>query len=65
METLETARRWLEARSRYAKGDRRQAREIWRRRAFSPRPAMLELAMPFLPERVFRKCVDLARENKL
>ena len=65
METLETARRWLEARSRYAKGDRRQAWEIWRHRSFSPRPAMLELAMPFLPERAFRKCVDLARENKL
>lgn len=64
-QTLEKARRWLEARSRYAKGDRSQAPLIWRHRSFSPRPAMLELAMPYLPEWVFRKCIDLARNNKL
>ena len=64
-ETLKTARRWLEARSRYAKGDRSRAREIWRYRSFAPRPAALELAMPFLPERAFRGVVALARKNKL
>ena len=65
MEQLCRARKWMEARLRYSRGDRRFAGEIWRQRAFSPRPALLELAMPFMPEKIFDLCISLARNNKI
>lgn len=65
MEELSRARKWMEARVRYARGERRFAGEIWRQRSFSPRPALLELAMPYLPEKVFGLCISLARNNKI
>ena len=65
METLEKARHWLEARLRYARGDRGQALTLWRYRDFAPLPSAFELAMPFMGEKLFRFCIDLAKDNKI
>ena len=65
MTTLRRARKWMEARLRYARGDRRFAAEIWRQREFSPRPALFELAMPFMPEKLFDYVLSLARNNRI
>ena len=64
-ETLSAAREWLEARSRYARGDFRAGAEIWHRRDFSPESAVFELAAPFLPEAIFRRILSLARNNRI
>lgn len=65
MDVLRRARKWMEARLRYARGERRFAAEIWRQREFSPRPALFELAMPFMPEKLFDYVLSLARNNRI
>ena len=65
MDELRRARKWMEARLRYSRGERRFAGEIWRQRRFSPRPALFELAMPYMPEKIFDAVLSLARDNRI
>ncbi len=62
---LAEGRAWLDARRRYAEGDRSAAGTIWKYRRFGPRAAALELALPLLPEGVFRRILAAARSNRI
>ena len=64
-ERLREGRAWLDARRRYARGDRSAAGTIWKYRRFGLRAAALELALPFLPEGALRLVLNAARKNRI
>lgn len=63
--TLEEGKRWMEARQGYLRGDRRLAGTVWRYRRFSSKASLFELALPWMPEKIFLYIIGLAKENKL
>ncbi|MBQ3276974.1 MAG: glycosyltransferase [Oscillospiraceae bacterium] len=65
MERLSQGRIWLDARRRYAGGDRSAAKTVWKYRRFGPRAAALELALPWLPEAALRLVLNAARKNRI
>ena len=62
---LREGRAWLDARRRYAAGDRSAAATVWKYRRFGPRAAALELALPYLPEGALRLVLREARKNRI
>ncbi len=64
-ERLAEGRAWLDARRRYAHGDRSAAKTVRKYRRFGPRAAALELALPYLPEAALRLVLNAARKNRI
>lgn len=64
-QTLREGLRWMEARQGYWRGDKRQAKTIWKYRKYSPRASMFELILPWLPEWMFVSVIHLVQKNKL
>ena len=62
---LSEGKAWMDARSAYARGDRSAGKTLWRSRRFGRRSAALELLLPYLPERVLRMTLSLARKNRI
>lgn len=62
-ETLNDGLTWLEARQKYQRGDRSQARNIWRYRRFSPMASLFELMMPWMPRCVFKAAILASKSN--
>ena len=62
-ETLTSASAWMDARCKYIRGDRTQRKLIWKYRRYSPRVSLFEIAMPYLPEPLFRLFIWASRKN--
>ncbi len=60
---LRTGSEWMEARQKYLDGDRAQWKVIWEYRKYSPKVALFEIMMPYLPEFVLRMIVWAGRKN--
>ena len=54
---------WMDARQRYARGDKTQWKTIWKYRRFSPMASLLEIALPYLPLPFFRMLLWAGRNN--
>lgn len=61
--TLSQGLEWLQARQAYIRGDRKQAKTIWKYRRFSMMPSLFEIAMPYMPDCVFRAVLRAVRKN--
>ena len=54
---------WMQARRKYIRGDRTQRKLIWKYRRYSPMASLFEIAMPYLPDGVFRAFLWASRNN--
>ena len=61
---LDNGRRWVGARQSYFRSGH-GAGTIWKYRQFGKNTALFELAVPFLPTRIFMLILDLKRRNYL
>lgn len=61
--TLEEGLRWMEARQGYLRGDRSMAGTVWRYRKYSPMASVFELAMPWMPDFLFKFVLRASRKN--
>ena len=60
---LTTGCEWMEARQKYIRGDHTKRKLIWKYRKYSPMASLLEIAMPYLPEAIFRLLIWASRKN--
>lgn len=61
--TLDDGLRWMEARQKYFKGDRKQAGIVWRYRRFSPMASLFEIMLPYLPDCLFQLAIWMSTHN--
>lgn len=62
-EQLQEGALWVEARQNYLRGERKQAKVIWKYRRFSPKACFFELLLPYLPKTCFSLAVWASRKN--
>ena len=61
--TLEDGLKWMEARQKYFRGDRKQAGAVWEQRRFAPMASLFELMMPYLPDFLFKLAIWASAHN--
>ena len=54
---------WMKARQGYLRGNRGQAGMIWQYRSFSPMASLFEIAMPYMPNSLFRLSIWASKNN--
>ncbi len=60
---LEEGDCWMQARSAYARGNRKQRSVIWKYRRYAPMVSLFELCIPWLPAPAFRLLLWARRKN--
>lgn len=60
---LEEGRIWMEARLAYANGNHKYAKAIWKHRKISPAASLFEIAMPWMPNIVFKAAIWARSKN--
>lgn len=62
-EVIQLQKAWVEARQKYSSGDREQGATIWKYRKYSPMASIFEIALPYLPNSMFRLAVWANKNN--
>ena len=61
--TLSEGAKWMTARQNYLRGDKSQAKTIWKYRKFAPRVSLFEIVMPYLPDFLLSILIWASKKN--
>ena len=61
--TLSEGLVWVKARQKHLHGEHGQIKTIWRYRRFSPMASLFEIAMPYMPNALFRLSIWASKNN--